>query len=174
MNILIAYETVHGSTRSIAENIGRALGRYAVVTVCPMHDAARLDQFDAFVLGGAEQGGAWLPQACTFVQDNAELLGHKPVWLFAVGISAARPRLLRDASVRREERELRRCALTAVHPRGTRVFSGLIDSERLSSNRVTRLLPRARLVRPGDYRQWPQIIDWAHRIAADLADAPAA
>lgn len=174
MNILVAYETVHGSTRSIAENIGRALGAYAVVTVCPMHQAPRLDQFDAFVFGSAEIKGTWLPRACAFLRHNAETIGDKPVWLFAVGISDARPRPLREASRRREERELRRCGQATLAPRGMRVFSGFIGSERLPSHRINRLLPHARLVRSGDFRRWPEIMAWARQIAAAVAETRAA
>lgn len=168
MKILVAYETIHGSTESIAENIGRALGRHAVVTVCPMHRAPCLDRFDAFVFGSAEIDGEWLPQACTFLQRSAHAVGDKPVWLFSVGLSDARPRPLRGVSRRRERDKLCQCATRVVTPRDQRVFSGFLASERVATHRINRLLPRARLVRPGDYREWPQIMDWARQITTDL------
>lgn len=169
MKILVAYETVHGSTRSIAENIGRALGAHATVTVCPMHRAPRLEQFDAFVFGSAEIEDGWLPEACAFLHHNADRVGDKPVWLFTVGISEARPEPLRSVSRRHELSALQHCAQTAVTPRDTQVFSEFIGSERLATHWINRLLPQARLVRPGDFRHWPQIIDWARRISAELA-----
>ncbi len=173
MKVLVAYETVHGSTRSIAENIGRALGASTVVETCPMRDVDDLSAFDAFVFGSAEIEGAWLPRACDFLSEHAAELEGRPVWLFSVGVSDALPRPLRNASRRRELQEVRNCAPAVVHPQGIRVFSGLVQRDRVG--RSAWLLPRT-WVAPhnGDYREWPQIMTWARDIAATLTHRPAA
>ena len=54
-----------------------------------------------------------------------------------------------------------------------RVFNGVFDpadSPKVLSERVLRLLPGSRgMLPPGDFRDWPEIDDWARSIAAELA-----
>ncbi len=173
MNVLVAYESLHGSTRSIAENIGGALRAYSAVTTCRMRQVEDLEAFDAFVFGSGEIDRAWLPEACAFLHDHAEEIAGRPVWLFTVGTSRALPLPLRTACRRREQRTLQRCAMSVVSPRDIQVFSGLIGDER-SPRRITWLPPRLRLVRRGDFRQWPQIMGWTWQIAQDLTRSVAA
>jgi len=67
MNVLVAYASAHGSTRSVAENVGRSLSARHQVTTRPVAEIIGLDSYDAIVLGSAVHDGAWLPEAREFV-----------------------------------------------------------------------------------------------------------
>lgn len=85
MRVLVAYATGTGSTTGVAEEIGRTLAaRGYAVDVMQMSERPAVAEYDAVVLGSAVNGGKWLPQAVSFVQDNAECLGRAPVAAFCV------------------------------------------------------------------------------------------
>jgi hypothetical protein len=58
-------------------------------------------------------------------------------------------------------------------PRGHHVFFGALDPRKLTfAERSLRKLPAARAALPeGDFRDWPEIDDWAAGIARELANA---
>ncbi|WP_410479394.1 flavodoxin domain-containing protein [Pseudonocardia sp. H11422] len=66
--------------------------RAEAVALDRVTDAGR---YDALVLGSAVHNGAWLGQATRFVRESTDILRHRPVWLFSVGMPAALRRPLR-------------------------------------------------------------------------------
>jgi menaquinone-dependent protoporphyrinogen oxidase len=94
------------------------------------------------------------------------------VWLFSSGPLGTEPvdAQGRDLTVAAEPKEIAEFT-GAIHPRGHRVFFGVLDPGRLGlGERALRKLPAARALMPeGDFRDWAQIEAWARVIAGDLA-----
>ena len=81
----------------------------------------------------------------------------------------AKGRDLRTVTVPKEIPEFTQ----ALHPRGHHVFFGALDPGKLTfAERSLRTLPAAaRLFPAGDFRDWPEIDEWAAGIARELATA---
>jgi menaquinone-dependent protoporphyrinogen oxidase len=165
MSILVAYASKHGATGEIAERIGeslRASGQNADAR--PVQEAGDLGSYEGFVVGSAAYLGRWLKDGVAFVRSNKDLLAQKPVWLFSNGplgteATDAKGVDLRTAAEPRELPEFQE----AIHPRGHRVFFGVLDPGSLSfAERSMRKLPAARAILPeGDFRDWDEIQEWA-------------
>jgi menaquinone-dependent protoporphyrinogen oxidase len=168
MNVFVGYATEHGSTREVAERVGariRQLGMRAEVR--SLAEAGTLDEYDAFVLGSAVHGQAWLTAAVQFVDAHAKVLIGHPVWLFSVGMPAAfrgpframadkeGPRILDDLGHR-------------LHPRDHRLFSGVIGRDHLPLG--GRVMFRVMGGRYGDFRDPAAVDEWADGIVGCLSE----
>jgi menaquinone-dependent protoporphyrinogen oxidase len=86
MRVLVSYASRHGSTREVAEVVGRALrGAGMEVDVCSSGDVDLNEDVGAVILGSAIYMGSWLREAEDFATRNAAALQALPVWLFSVG-----------------------------------------------------------------------------------------
>jgi menaquinone-dependent protoporphyrinogen oxidase len=166
MNILVGYATEHGSTHTIAERIGARIRQFgAKADVRSLNDVGTADGYDAFVLGSAVHGQAWLPSAAFFVDTHRKALAESPLWLFSVGMPAAlrgpwkgladkeKPRILADLGQN-------------LYPREHYLFSGVIARDHLPF--TGRTMFRAMGCRYGDFRDWTAIEAWADHIAGQL------
>lgn len=162
MKVLVAYASVTGSTRGIAERIGERLGNQGVeVDVLPVEGVSDVSGYDAVVVGSAIHRQSWLPEATRFMQTCRDGLVRRPVWLFSVGMPAALPRALRKWGPLEESKALAPFQ-DLVHPRGDRLFSGVVRADQL--NLRGRLALRLMGGRYGDYRDWAEIEAWADDI----------
>ena len=175
MSVLVVYASKHGATRGIAGRIAAGLRTAGCqAEVRPVQDAGDLAAYDAFVIGSAAYESRWRKEATEFVRRNTKVLAARPVWLFSsgplgTGPADAKGRDLRTVTVPKEIPEFTQ----ALHPRGHHVFFGALDPAKLTfAERSLRKLPAARAALPeGDFRDWPEIDDWAAGIARDLATA---
>ena len=170
MSVLVVYASKHGATRGIAAGL-RTAGCQADVR--PVQDAGDLAAYDAFVIGSAAYEFHWRKEATEFVRRNRRSWPPGPCGCSA---ASARHRLadakgwdLRTVTVPKEIPEF----TEALHPRGHHVFFGALDPAKLTfAERSLRKLPAARAALPeGDFRDWPEIDDWAAGIARELAPA---
>ena len=173
MPVLVVYASKHGATREIAERIAQTLtaaGRQAQAR--PVKAAGDLAGYGAFVVGSAVYVGHWQKEAVEFVRRNRAVLAGRPVWLFSSGPLGTEPTDAqgRDLTVTAEPREIAEFT-EAIHPRGHRVFFGVLDPGRLGmGERAIRKLPAGRTLLPeGDFRDWAEIEAWADAIARDPA-----
>ncbi len=164
--VLVTYVSPHGSTRGIAERIATRLTDSGLSVDClPIHQAQAITGYDAVVVGSAIHGQAWLAEAAQFVSTHANELSVKPVWLFSVGMPAALARPLRRLAMREGPKAVAPFR-AMVHPRDTRLFSGVVTKQQFpaASRAVLRLMGG----HYGDLRDWPEIDAWADRIRDDL------
>ena len=177
MRVLVAYSSKYGSTRGIADRIGDRLREAGHdVDVEPCDNVEFPEGFDAFVIGSAAYMFKWRKEARKFVKNNRELLAQRPTWLFSSGplgtsrvdkdgndvLAQARPKQFEEY-----EEEL--------HPRGTMVFFGALDPDKLHGpDRIVHWMPENDALPAGDFRDWEAIDAWADGIAAELAKIPAA
>jgi menaquinone-dependent protoporphyrinogen oxidase len=167
MFILVGYASEHGSTRGIAQRVAATLSRHGnhvqVVALDRVPDAG--GYYDAFVLGSAVHGQAWLPLATDWLRRNGEGLGSRPVWLFSVGMPAALRGPLRALSGK-EEPKIRKAFPPGIRLRDHRLFSGVFEADHVPF--LGRLIFRLVGGRYGDYRDWAEIDAWAEDIASHL------
>lgn len=174
MRVLVAYASKYGATQGIAERIGevlRARGHDVDVVRCKDLDDAT--GFDAYVVGSAAYMFRWRKDARQFVRRNVDVLATRPVWLFSSGpvgtdrVDAKGNDVLAGA-IPKEFAEYE----TAISPRGTQVFFGAFQLEKLRGvDRMAKWAPAAAMP-VGDFRDWDAIEAWAGRIADDLDQRP--
>ncbi|PXA67924.1 flavodoxin domain-containing protein [Cryobacterium arcticum] len=179
MRVAVVCASHYGATRGIAEHLAGALVRSGADVAGfdaaePPH-AEAVAGFDAFVVGSAVYMGHWLRDAASFVRRYQPTLLEHPIWLFSSGPlgtpaadeSGAPPAELNPADlVPAEIGEF----TTSVRPVGHRVFSGAIDTDKLSlPHRMIRKFPgAAEKIPAGDFRDWAAIDAWGLEIAGSL------
>jgi menaquinone-dependent protoporphyrinogen oxidase len=174
MKVLVAYATRHGATAGLADRIAerlRADGLAAESRV--IHSLGDIDEYDAFVIGGATYMFRWLKESTDFVNRNRPALAARPTWLFTSGPVGT-------DTVDKQGRDVLQVALprefpglvAAIKPRGTKAFFGALDFSQKPigfGERFVRLMPAAKASMPqGDFRDWMAVDAWADEIAADL------
>jgi menaquinone-dependent protoporphyrinogen oxidase len=165
MRVLIGYASRFGSTREIASRIaGTVRARGNDVDVRSIEAISDVDDYDAVVFGSGVYDGSWTTQATELMRRHAAVLARKPVWLFSVGSFGDRHPIV-GRLMKKEPREISEFEQT-LHPRGYRVFAGVIDLDHWPA--WGRLLFKALGGHAGDNRQWPDIDAWAERIAQEL------
>lgn len=183
MHVLVAFASRHGATQGIAERIAETLRSEGLDTEArPAGSVKSLAGYDAFVIGSAAYMNHWLKDAANLVRRNRRQLQDKPVWLFSSGPiggpTDAKGRDQRAAAVPSEAIEF----APALGARDHHVFFGAYEvdrppigfAERLAGPFLSRLPAAAREAMPeGDFRDWPEIEDWARGIARDLEHGPA-
>lgn len=169
MRILIAYASRYGSTREIAEAIGDVLEKQGVpADVRSAAEVAKLEGYDAVVLGSALYGGGWLDDAVEFLESFQEELARRPVWVFSSGPTEPGDPVAALGGWRFPE-ELEPLAGT-VGVRDMALFAGRIDPEQLSMQDW--LINRSMRGAGGDFRDFAQIRAWAAEVAKVLLSGP--
>lgn len=166
MKVLVTAASRHGSTREIAEAVGRRLAEEGIeADVLEPDVVGSVAEYDAVVLGSAVYMGRWLEPAKRLATENAPVLRRVPVWLFSSGPTGD-PLMPKDDPVDAGP------LLAATGAREHRVFGGVIDRRRLAlTEKAIVTMVRAR---DGDYRQWQEIDEWTAQIAKAVAARPVA
>ncbi|MFH0245320.1 flavodoxin domain-containing protein [Streptomyces sp. HK10] len=170
MTVLVGYASAHGSTREIAERIAaRLAGRGVEAETASLDAVGDAGGYDAYVLGSAVHGMAWLPEATGFAHTHRELLADRPVWIFSVGMPAALRGPWKPMAAK-EEPKVTEEVLADLSPRDHAMFSGVVAPEHLPG--AGRAVFRAMGLRYGDYRDWEAVDAFADTVARSLHPAP--
>jgi menaquinone-dependent protoporphyrinogen oxidase len=177
MTVLVAYASIYGGTRGIAEHIAEVLGESSVNAVAQsVSSTADLSGYDAFVLGSATYMGSWMKEAVTFARQNRDVLASRPVWLFSSGplgtaTTDAQGNDVREVAAPKQMAELQEL----LGARDDKVFFGVSDHTHFDfRDRLIYAVPGGKkLLVDGDFRDWHEVEAWAKAIALALKPVPA-
>lgn len=163
--VLVAFGSKYGSTKEIAEEIGKTLQKEGLtVDVLPAVNANDARQYSAFVIGSAVYAGFWRKEAVSFVENNEGLLAERPVWIFSSGPTGEGE--IKDLMSGWEYPKKLKPAFERIQPKDITVFHGAADPDKLSFfHKIVLKMVKAP---SGDFRKWDEIETWAKSIAGEL------
>lgn len=162
--ILVTYASRAGSTRGVAEAIGKSLSQSGVqVDVLPVQEVKDVAPYRAVVAGSAIQGGCWLPEALEFVQTQREVLNRKPFAAFLVCMTLA----MSKGDYRQQVAAWMQPLRSLARPLSEGLFAGVLDIRKMPSF-SQRLKFRVSVMlgvwSEGDHRDWHAIEAWAESL----------
>lgn len=163
--ILIAYDTLYGTTAEVAARVAAGLREAGLEVDCRrMRDLQAIDDYRAVILGAPFYYGRWPRPARHFLSRFGPELAQRDVAIFATGQI--------DSLQTEEEAHAQLYALTAhydwLRPFDLAMFGGCWDPRKLKwRHRLLLRLPASGLGRlPGsDLRNWPAIDKWSTGLA---------
>ncbi len=162
---LIAYETLTGTTREIAEEIGRTMADEGVgVTLAAVGDPVFPVEYHLVVLGAPIREARWVPGAATFLREHRAALSGRFLAVFAVG-ARFRP----DSDDPEAESAVRAAVDSVLRSEGfvlvdeVRAFAGRVDASLLTGS--AHLMFRLSRIPEGDWRDWDAVRGWARHLA---------
>ena len=165
--ILVAYESLCGSTSEVAQSIATVFCRKgAKADVRHIENIENLSSYDGVVIGSAVKSSSWHLNAIEFVKENQEQLKQIPVVYFLTCLA-----LYYDT---KEAQERAKSyfdsvlnAVPQVKPREMQAFAGALDYSKL--NIVVRMVMKSKMkkkgIPEGDFRNFNKIESWAETTA---------
>jgi menaquinone-dependent protoporphyrinogen oxidase len=164
--VLIAYASVYGSTREVAEKVAELFTQRGIETVVrPAEDVDSLEGISAVVLGGALYFFRLHKKARRFLSQHRKALQDLPFAVFGMGptndvekeFTGARKHLAKSLDKYRQ-----------ISPVAIQVFGGKLDPKALRfPHTAMKALPAS------DIRDWEAIRAWAQSLPVALGlDAP--
>jgi menaquinone-dependent protoporphyrinogen oxidase len=164
--VLVAYATLHESTRGIAAAIAEVLEDAGLAVRFEALDAVtELRTFRAAVIGCSVFAGVWMPGAHSFLVANERQLETMPVWLFATGPAEPLP-----TGTTVEVPPDLVGVIERIGPRDVALFAGSLQPHHLGSG--LRILARLSRASFAEHRDQAAVLRWAQQVASDL-EAPA-
>ncbi len=162
--ILVTYASRGGSTRGVAEAIGRTLAENgAQVDVLPMQEVKDLSSYRAVVAGSAIQAAQWLPEAMQFIRTHRAELSRKPFAAFLVCMTLA----IKNGNYREHVAAWLEPVRLLVRPVSEGLFAGSLDIRQvptLGDRLKFRLSVLMGVWAEGDHRDWNAIRLWAEAL----------
>lgn len=164
---LVVYSTRTGSTREIAEEIGKSLnGRGIETKVSDAVAAGEIVSYDLVIVGSPIYGGMLREDILTFLESHELDLMEKRVAMFTVGMLS-----VNSASEAKGEHEgaIEHGCMRApgVKTVSHAIFAGSYDPDKVDF--VSRNLMERKGAPIGDFRDWSAIRAWAVGLVEQLA-----
>jgi menaquinone-dependent protoporphyrinogen oxidase len=174
MKALVVYGTRGGSTKQIAEEIGKVFdGQGYSVTVKDAKAARGIDvnAFDLIVVGSSVWATLWKRQATSFLKRNAKKLAGKKVALFSSGMAGDDPAKM---DVANQSIAKTAAKFPAIKPLALAYFGGCVNFDspgfmaRFMANMMKKDFEKKGIdtSKPVDHRDWNAIRQWAADVAA--------
>ena len=162
--ILVTYASRNGSTRGVAEAIGKSLAESgAVVDVLPMQEVGDLEPYHAVVAGSAIQAQQWLPEAMHFVQTHRVELSRKPFAAFLVCMTLA----MKKGDYREGVSAWMSPVRALVRTASEGLFAGVLNIRKIQSlgDRLKfQISVKMGVWSEGDHRDWNAVRTWAEKL----------
>lgn len=167
--VLVTYTTKYGSTREVAESIGRFLKeKYFDVEILLMKEVNDLGDYDAVIIGAPLYAGSLLPDTGKFFTRFQSVLEKIPSALFILGPLNDTPDEIRGAQVQLDA-NMKKFAW--YRPASQKLFAGALRLEKLRFPDSLIKLYRSSKEKPmrsSDNRDWKAIQAWASTLPAEL------
>jgi menaquinone-dependent protoporphyrinogen oxidase len=162
-HILVAFTTRKGTTREIAEAIGKELNAAGhEADVLEMLSVSSFAGYDGVVIGGPMYMGRMIADVGKFVRRHGEGLAKLPVAGFIVGLTPVKSD---PESMAYMEKALHN-ALVPLKPVAEAMFAGRLDPSGLSwfQKWITKNVKSPE----GDFRDWAAIAAWARELPGKM------
>lgn len=172
--ILVAYDSVYGSTAEIAEHIGKELGKEGnAVDVHRLGEVRKLTDYQAVILGSPIMTQKVTEETILVLQRFHTELSERPLALFVVCLS------VRSGSSSARERVISNCVdpllkdYGKIKPLSIGVFAGVLDFDKYvgtAKETMQNLFQKLGGPTEGrhDYRDWDAISKWAEEVNTKL------
>jgi len=170
MKLLVAYDTVHGSTAEIAQFMGNVLREYHHdVTVEKVTELKSVSGYDAYLLGTPVYGGMWLTGMSQFLDLFEADLALKPVYFWLACIRV----MEEDGYEHARNNYVYHPTLDKIGARDLTIFAGRLNLDGIDWNERWTLSARYDGHQlPGklndDFRDWKAIRAWSEKVSAEL------
>lgn len=191
--VLVAYVSHSGSTKEVAELIGKEIeSGTCQVEIKPVSAITDVSSYDQVIAGGLVYRFGWHPEIAKFINDHAASLADRPTAIFVMGLRLVKTKALETAGfpvfvdpkmlqIPRNEEKLSlldsistlngilKQTLTTIkkiHPVSLGFFCGKLDLKILSfpEQMIMRFLMMLTGIKEGDHRNWEAIRDWANSL----------
>lgn len=168
--ILIAYASEFGTTKEVADVIGKVLCQGgAAVEIKWVKNVKDLKNYEAVIIGSAIQYDKWMPEAIKFVTTHQIILRTLPVAFFFTCLTLSKKTEKARRTAMAYSNKLY-SLLPQVKPISVGSFAGVLDYSKMSLG--FRLIAKGIYaifgVVEGDYRDWDAIHFWAKDVHSQL------
>jgi menaquinone-dependent protoporphyrinogen oxidase len=156
--ILVVYDSLYGSTKGVAEFIGKTLQGVSIdAEVKTVGEVTSLKGYDGVVIGSPIIRGLLLDPVLSFLKNHESELQHIPLAVFCVCMSLIQG----DAQNRFTIMQMLKAVVggvAKVNPVSWMGFAGALEIDNLEENARERFVSRG--VPSGDWRNWDAIREW--------------
>ncbi len=163
--VLVAYATIHGSTKEVAEAVAEVMREMAFeIDLKPAGEVKSLHGYSAVVIGAPLYMFHLHKDARRFLSHfEKNLKGDLPVYIFAGGPFG--PDIEKDRQEVQRNLESEIAKFPWLKPAGIKLIGGRFDPSGLHF--PYNLIPAMKKMPPSDLRDWEDIRKWASDIAME-------